>query len=121
IDVPKYKMIAMMFSAALAGMAGTFYGQYLLFIDPDTMFLLSIPIMLVAIMGGVGTLLGPLVGALLLIPLQEVARVFWSGQGQAIDQLLYGVLIIVIMIIQPQGLMGMVDWLKNYKFKKAQD
>ena len=119
INVPKYKMIAMIFSAALAGMAGTFYGQYLLFIDPDTMFLLSIPIMLVAIMGGVGTLLGPLVGALLLIPLQEIARVFWSGQGQAIDQLIYGVLIIIIMIIQPQGIMGMAEWLKNYWFKKV--
>lgn len=117
INVTKYKMIAMMFSAALAGIAGTFYGQYLLFIDPNTMFLLSIPIMLVAIMGGVGTILGPLVGALLLIPTQEVARVLWSGQGQAIDQLIYGVLIIVIMIIQPQGIMGMVEWL-SYKLRK---
>jgi branched-chain amino acid transport system permease protein len=119
INVPKYKMIAMLFSAALAGMAGTFYGQYLLFIDPDTMFLLSVPIMLVPIMGGVGTVLGPIVGALLLIPIQEVARVFWSGMGQAIDQLIYGVLIIIIMIIQPQGLMGIFEWVKNYKFKKA--
>ena len=74
INVPKYKMIAMMFSASLAAIAGTFYGQYLLFIDPDTMFLLSVPIMLMAIMGGVGSLLGPLVGAVLLIPIQEIVR-----------------------------------------------
>lgn len=117
INVPKYKMIAMMFSASLAAITGTFYGQYLLFIDPDTMFLLSVPIMLMAIMGGVGTLLGPLVGAGLLIPIQEIARVYWSGSGQAIDQLIYGILIIIIVLIQPRGIMGMVDWL-TYKLKK---
>lgn len=119
INVPRYKMIAMMFSAAIAGMTGTFYGQYLLFIDPTTMFLLSVPIMLVTIMGGVGTILGPLVGAAILIPIQEVTRVRWSGMGQAIDQLIYGVLIIIIMLIQPQGIMGMVEWIKNnHYFKK---
>ena len=117
IDVPRYKMIAMMFSASLAAIAGTFYGQYLLFIDPDTMFLLSVPIMLMAIMGGVGSLLGPLIGAGLLIPLQEISRVYWSGSGQAIDQIIYGVFIIIIVIIQPRGIMGMVDWLIN-KLKK---
>jgi len=117
INVPKYKMIAMMFSASLAAIAGTFYGQYLLFIDPDTMFLLSVPIMLMAIMGGVGSLLGPLVGAGLLIPIQEIARVYWSGGGQAIDQLIYGILIIIIVLVQPRGIMGMVDWL-TYKLKK---
>ena len=117
INVPKYKMIAMMFSASLAAIAGTFYGQYLLFIDPDTMFLLSVPIMLMAIMGGVGSLLGPLVGAGLLIPIQEIARVYWSGGGQAIDQLIYGILIVIIVLIQPRGIMGMVDWL-TYKLKK---
>lgn len=117
INVPKYKMIAMMFSASLAAIGGTFYGQYLLFIDPDTMFLLSVPIMLMAIMGGVGSLLGPLVGAGLLIPLQEIARIYWSGSGRAIDQLVYGILIIIIVIIQPRGIMGMVDWLTD-KLKK---
>ncbi|MCJ7790119.1 MAG: branched-chain amino acid ABC transporter permease [Candidatus Atribacteria bacterium] len=117
ICVPKYKMIAMLFSAFLAAMIGTFYGQYLLFIDPDTMFLLSVPIMLVTIMGGVGSLLGPLIGAGVLISLQETARIYWSGSGRAIDQLIYGILIIIIVIVQPKGIMGMVDSL-TYKLKK---
>ena len=117
INVPKYKMIAMMFSAFLAAISGTLYGQYLLFIDPDTMFLLSVPIMLVTIIGGIGSVFGPLIGAGVLIPVQEIARIYLSGSGRAIDQLLYGSLIVIVVIFQPRGIMGMVDLL-IYKFKK---
>jgi len=117
INVPKYKMIAMMFSAFLASISGTLYGQYLLFIDPDTMFLLSVPIMLVTIVGGIGSILGPLVGAGVLIPVQEIARIYLSGSGRAIDQLLYGSLIVIVVIFQPKGIMGMFDLLM-YKLKK---
>jgi branched-chain amino acid transport system permease protein len=117
IDVLKYKMIAITFSSFLASICGTFYGQYLLFIDPDTMFLLSVPIMLVTMIGGFGFLLGPLIGAAILIPTQEVARIFWSGSGRAIDQLIYGSLIVIIVVLQPRGFMGIYDSLRNHIIK----
>ena len=117
INVPRYKMIAMMFSAFLAAISGTLYGQYLLFIDPDTMFLLSVPIMLVTIIGGIGSILGPLIGAGVLIPVQEIARIYWSGSGRAIDQLIYGSLIVIVVILQPKGIIGMIDSITD-KFKK---
>lgn len=116
INVPKYKIIAFLFSAFLASIAGTFYGQFLLFIDPDTVFLLSMPLMLVVIMGGIGTILGPLIGSAVLISIQEIARIYWSGSGQAVDQLIYGSLIIIIVLFQPKGIMGIIDFL-IYKFK----
>lgn len=109
IPVSKYKLIAMMFSSFLAAIAGTFFAQYMLFIDPDSVFMLSTPVMLAAVMGGTGAMLGPLVGAGVLIPLQEIARIYWSGSGRAVDQLAYGILIVVMVMAQPQGIMGMVE------------
>lgn len=109
IPVPKYKLIAMMFSTFLAAIAGTFFAQYMLFIDPDSVFMLSTPIMLTSVMGGTGYMLGPLVGASVLIPLQEVARIYWSGSGRAVDQLAYGVLIVIMVMAQPRGILGMIE------------
>jgi branched-chain amino acid transport system permease protein len=103
-------MIAMMFSALLASMAGTLFGQYMLFIDPDSVFMLSVPIMLTTVMGGTGSMWGPLVGATVLIPIQEVARVYFSGSGRAVDQLLYGIIIVSMVVAQPEGIMG---WVKT--------
>ena len=73
--------------------------------------------MLVTIIGGIGSILGPLIGAGLIIPVQEIARIYLSGSGRAIDQLLYGSLIVIVVIFQPRGIMGMIDLLM-YKFKK---
>lgn len=118
IDVPHYKMIAMHFSTFLAAIAGTFFSQYMLFIDPDSVFMLSVPVMLTAVMGGVGAMFGPLVGAAVLIPLQEATRIYWSGAGQAIDQLIYGLLIIIMVALQPRGIMGMIDSITTMRESK---
>jgi len=118
IDVPKYKMISMMFSTAIAAMGGTFYAQYLLFADPDSLFMLSVPIMLLTVMGGTGSLIGPLIGSGLLIPIQEYARVAWSGRGQALDQLFYGFIIVFIVVLQPRGIIGVYDSIMD-RLKKS--
>lgn len=119
IDVPKYKMIAMVLSTALAAMAGSFFAQYLLFIDPDSVFMLSVSIMLTTVMGGTGHMFGPLVGAAILLPLQEVTRVYWSGSGRAVDQLIFGTLIVAMVILQPQGILGMVEHVKSKPWAKS--
>jgi branched-chain amino acid transport system permease protein len=70
---------------------------------------------LVTILGGAGTLFGPLLGAMILIPLQEYTRVLWGGLGRGTDLILFGFLIILIMVRQPKGIMGLVDEYFNYK------
>jgi len=110
INPALYKMLAMGVSAFLSGMLGTFYAQYLLFIDPPSVFALmfSIQICLIAIMGGVGTLWGPLIGALVMIPISEYSRAYFGGTGHGVDLAVYGGLIVIIAAFRPSGLIGLL-------------
>jgi len=111
INITKYKLLALAFSVFFTSIAGTVYAQYVLFIDPvSTMnFMMSLMITLVVILGGMGTLWGPIIGAFVLIPVTELTRVYWGGMGQAIDLIIYGALIVIIAIYQPRGLVSMVE------------
>src|SRR5262249_36970145 len=108
VDVAREKLHALGISAGLTAMGGTFYAQYLLFIDPESVFPLSLSILicLVAVLGGVGTLWGPVLGAAVLVPLQEGTRIMLGGTGKALDLLIYGALIIAISVAQPGGLVA---------------
>ncbi|MBI4561496.1 MAG: branched-chain amino acid ABC transporter permease, partial [Candidatus Rokubacteria bacterium] len=110
INVARYKQLAMGTSAGLTALGGTFYAQYIFFIDPESVFPLSLSILicLVAVLGGVGTLWGPLLGAAVLVPLSEGTRVLLGGGGKALDLLIYGGLIVVIAVAQPGGLMALL-------------
>jgi branched-chain amino acid transport system permease protein len=110
VPVAREKHAAMAVSAALTALGGTFWAQYVLFIDPESVFPLSLSILicLVAVMGGVGSLWGPLLGAAVLVPLSEGTRVLLGGTGKALDLVIYGALIMVIAVFQPAGLMGLV-------------
>ena len=109
IPATRYKMIAMGLSAAFTAIAGTFYAQYILYIDPTSVLLLqlSIQMCLIAVLGGTGTILGPLIGAAILVPLSEFTRFYLGGKGQGIDLMIYGGLIMVISAYKPAGLMGL--------------
>jgi branched-chain amino acid transport system permease protein len=109
IPIARYKLIAMAISAAFVAAGGTFYAQYLLYIDPDTVFPLSLSILIccLAVVGGVGTLWGPLVGSALMIPLSEFTRVQFGGTGSAVDLLIYGALLTLVAVFQPTGLVGL--------------
>ena len=111
IPVARYKQRAMAISAALTAMGGTFYAQYVFFIDPESVLPLSLSILicLVAVLGGVGTLWGPLVGAAILVPLGEITRVQFGGTGKALDLVIYGLLIMVVSVIQPGGIMAILQ------------
>ena len=104
------KLTAMALSAALAGLCGAFFVQYNLRVDPGMVMSLdmSMKFVLVAILGGAGTLVGPLLGAAVLIPLQEYTRALWGGLGGGVDLIVFGVLIIVIVVKQPAGISGIV-------------
>ncbi|GAB2900110.1 branched-chain amino acid ABC transporter permease [Paralcaligenes ginsengisoli] len=106
VPAERYKMLAFVLSAALTGMWGGFYAIYIGFIDPDSAFslTLSIQIVLVTILGGIGTLAGPWLGAALLIPLAEGMRVAMGSSGHGFDLLLYGLAIILVSLFLPKGL-----------------
>ena len=107
VNVLKYKLIAISSSAFFAALAGTFYAQYYGFIDPSIVFASSISVEAIVpcIIGGSGTLYGPLLGALLIIPLQEICNsLFTSISG--INMIVYGVLIVLFIMFCPDGIYG---------------
>lgn len=110
VNVTLYKSFAFMISAGLMSMAGAFYCQYVLVIDPETVFPLSLSILVVlmAVMGGAGTLWGPILGAAVLVPLSELTRIYFGGTGGTLDLMIYGALIVLICIFKPEGLIGAV-------------
>jgi branched-chain amino acid transport system permease protein len=109
IPITKYKLVAMALSAGFMAAGGTFYAQYVLYIDPDSVFPLSLSILvcLLTVVGGTGTLWGPLVGAGLMLPLSEFTRIKWGGTGSAVDLLIYGALLTIVAVFKPAGLVGM--------------
>jgi branched-chain amino acid transport system permease protein len=110
VDVVRYRLYAIMISAFLTSMAGTFYAQYILYIDPESVMILpiSVQIVLVAMLGGASTVLGPAIGAAILIPLSEYTRAWLGYKGTGVDMIIYGTLITVISMYQPSGVWGSI-------------
>ena len=110
VNVVRYRLFAIMISAFLTSMAGTFYAQYILYIDPESVMILpiSVQIVLVAMLGGANTVLGPVVGAAILIPLSEYSRAWLGYKGTGVDMILYGTLITLISMYQPAGVWGAI-------------
>ena len=110
VDVVRYRLYAIMISAFLTSMAGTFYAQYILYIDPESVMILpiSVQIVLVAMLGGASTVLGPVVGAALLVPLSEYSRAWLGYKGTGMDMIIYGTLITLISMYQPNGVWGAI-------------
>ena len=109
VPVLRYKLTAMAISAAIAAMAGTFYAQYYGFIDPTVVFAASISVEAIVpcIIGGAGTLGGPLLGALIIIPLQEISNSLFEGVN-GVNMIVYGVLIVLFVVFCWDGIYGTV-------------
>ena len=139
INLSLYKNIALVLSAVFTSIAGSFYGIYIGFIDPPTVLALdiSVQIVLICIIGGIGTIWGPVVGALVLVPLSEALRsnliaqgVFKlglasedSGVGIFLNEhlahahaLIYGILVVVVILFMPDGVLG---WVRKLVTKKG--
>jgi branched-chain amino acid transport system permease protein len=105
VNAFKYKMLAMIVSSFLTGLGGTFYAFYLFSLQPNTLFgiPLSVEIIIRPIVGGAGTLLGPIVGSFILTPLAEVSRLY-LGQGvHGAHLIAYGLLLIGVVLFLPEG------------------
>jgi branched-chain amino acid transport system permease protein len=110
ISFVRYRLWAIMLSAFLTGVAGTFYAQYILYLDPESVLVLpiSVQVVLIAMLGGAGSVLGPAIGAAILVPLSEVTRVKLGYKGTGLDMMVYGALITIISVYQPKGVWGLV-------------
>ena len=117
VNVLRYKVLSVAISGMLTAIGGSFFAQYFLFVDPTIAFgvSVSVQILLRPIVGGVGTVWGPLVGALLLTPLSEFTRELVRRppgfltviQGRAgVDVMIFGALLIIVVLFIPDGLMG---------------
>ena len=117
IHLARYKQIALSISAFFTALGGSLYAQKELYIDPNSVLstALSIKMALVAILGGVGTLLGPVVGAVVLTGIEEFTRIIFGGTGRGTDVIIYASLIIVIAVFYPTGIVG---WLNKFKERK---
>ena len=106
VNAFKYKMLAMIVSSFLTGLGGTFYAFYLFSLQPNTLFgiPLSVEIIIRPIVGGAGTLLGPIVGSFILTPLAEISRLY-LGQGglHGAHLIAYGLLLIGVVLFLPEG------------------
>lgn len=111
VNVVRYRLYAIMISAFLTSMAGSFYAQYILYIDPESVMIMaiSVQIVLVAMLGGANTVLGPVIGAAILIPLSEYSRAWLGYKGTGLDMIIYGALITIISMYQPNGVWGTIS------------
>lgn len=114
IPVGRYKQIALSFSAIVVAVAGGFFAQYVLFIDPESALglAISIQITIAAVLGGVGSMWGPVIGATVLLSLIESARLYLGGTGEALNLVVYGLLVMTIAAFEPNGLIGMAQRVK---------
>jgi len=111
IPVQRYKIFAAALSAAITALAGGFYVMFVLFVDPPSGLGLdlSVSFTLMAVLGGAGRLWGPLLGAWVLVGLQSLTREQLSGSGRSVDLLIYGALIVVIAVIEPGGIIAILE------------
>jgi ABC-type branched-subunit amino acid transport system ATPase component/ABC-type branched-subunit amino acid transport system permease subunit len=113
IDTPVYKLLGFVASAVFVGMAGAIYGYYLAFIDPLGMFniLLSVQILLSMLLGGRGTLWGPVLGAFLIEPLNEFSNNSLGGGNARL--LVFGGLMALVVLFLPRGILPTIaDWIE---------
>ena len=110
VNAPKMKRDIYMISAFLTALAGTFYTQYIYFIDPATAFSFNISIeaALVSIVGGIGTLWGPLIGTILLETTSALLQSWLGSTVGGIQLTVYSLILMAVILWRPTGLMGMI-------------
>jgi len=113
-DTVKHKLLVFIIGAFFAGIAGSLYAHYITFIDPSSFTVTeSITILLMVIFGGMGSIQGSIVGAVILVVFPELLRFIGmpSSIAAPMRQMMYGLLLVILMLKRPQGIMG------AYRFK----
>jgi len=108
VNAFKYSMIGIALSAFMTSLGGTFYANYIFYINPNSVLGmgLSIELILRPIIGGMGTALGPVLGSFLLTPLSEISRAYLARGGlEGLHLILYGVLAILVVLFMREGIL----------------
>jgi branched-chain amino acid transport system permease protein len=115
IDVMREKLRVTVISAALTALGGAIFGQYLMYLNPETVsgIAVSLQIVFAAIVGGMYAMLGPTIGALLTISLNEGLRVAFATNFIGAANTIYGILLILCIIFMPRGIAGAFDRMKT--------
>jgi branched-chain amino acid transport system permease protein len=111
IDVTREKLRVTLISAALTGLGGAFFGQYLMYLNPETVsgIGVSLQIVFAAIAGGMYALLGPTIGAFFTLALTEGLRVWFGTNFVGAANTIYGILLILFVIFMPRGIAGLIE------------
>jgi branched-chain amino acid transport system permease protein len=106
VNVARAKLTAMALSSFLTALAGTFYAQFTLYIHPKSIISLdlSFEIAFIALIGGRGSIAGPVLGALLLRPVSDFSRIYFGATLPGLHLIIFGVVLILVMIFQPRGI-----------------
>jgi len=119
VPVRRYKLYALMLSAAFTSLAGSLYALKTGFVDPESGLgiLVSVQMIITAALGGAGTLLGPLLGAVILVPLQTATNSWFGGGGTGLTYIIYGGIIVLIARFEPGGLLEI--WHRHLAWRLA--
>jgi len=119
ISTSRCKLLATMISAFFAGCLGTFYAHYSSLVDPHSVFdmMLSVEFVIFAILGGVGTVLGPILGAFALVPVDALMRGYLGQGQQGVSFFAYGMLLTGVVIFLPQGILSWISSPVNRLFQ----
>jgi branched-chain amino acid transport system permease protein len=117
------KLYVFMLSAGLTSVAGALYAMMFGFVDPESGLgiLISVKMLIMAALGGAGLLFGPLIGAAILVPLEEVSNNLLGGKGAGLTFVVYGAIIVLIARFQPGGILTLIKrlWAGRSKTKEA--
>ena len=120
----RYKLIGVTVSAFFTAWGGAFWSMYLTVIQPDTVFdiLVNVEVLLPAIVGGLGTIIGPILGALFVVPTADIAR--QSVDLPGFDHIVYGIVLLLIVLYSPKGIVSwpsrFLDWLGDTRLYDSQ-
>jgi branched-chain amino acid transport system permease protein len=123
INPTKYALVALSISAFMTGLGGAFYAQFFRYINPErNMGIdLSIDTAIMAIVGGQGSVMGPVIGALILHPLAEITRAYLSGRYLGLHLIIYGVVLMIAVLYFPKGIIAPFEkWVQRFRKSKSQ-
>lgn len=112
-NVNKHKVLVFIIGAFFAGIAGSLYAHYITFIDPSSFTVMeSLTVLLMVVFGGMASLAGSFVGAAVLVIFPELLRFLGmpSSIAAPLRQMIYGLLLIILMVLRPQGILGKYKW-----------
>ncbi|HEU5018579.1 MAG TPA: branched-chain amino acid ABC transporter permease [Pseudolabrys sp.] len=126
VKVWLYKLYALLLSAGFTALAGSLYALKTGFVDPESAFgiLISVQMVITAGLGGAGRIFGPLLGAVILVPLQVATNTWLGGAGTGITYIIYGGIIVLLARFEPGGLLelwqrSIAPRLRRREFKRA--